>query len=294
MKNKKVLEKEIEVPEIAPAPDAQASLSELQPESPINLVETLREALNAPLAEDDDKITLVPAHKTTLSFKRDESGLLPNINYQYNEDGSINWRAMVDSKYLYVNKEAFTRRNEPIPTSVEGLKDSELIISLQGLKCLAALRGFKSVTYRPVTAGTEYSGVICRIDWIGNFETNMEVVAFEDGAGASLMNTSEMIQTYLLETACNRAFARAIRNFLRIGIVSKEELPPAEKPKAATNKISPSSLLSDLMKEKSKTFADVKEKLIKEGKSVWSKYNDWKDIPPDEAFQLIERFKNLR
>ena len=34
------------------------------------------------------------------SFERDENGLLKNVQYTFNEDGSIDWRAMVREEHL--------------------------------------------------------------------------------------------------------------------------------------------------------------------------------------------------
>lgn len=227
--------------------------------------------------------------------KRDENGLLVGANYKFNDDGSINWRAMIDKKNLYVNKEAFQRRGEIPPESVDGVKDSDLISNLLGLKELAAMRGYTSVSYRPITASAEYAAVVCKIDWIENFETEMKPVSFEDCACANLYNVSEMVQSYLLETATNRAFARTLRNFLKISIVSKEELPPAKRLVAAnSSKKSASLMLAELMKEKGRTFKEMQEKLIAEGVTEFQSYADFTDIPGDKAFQLMDRFKNLK
>ena len=56
-----------------------------------------------------------------MTYKRNELGLLEGVKYEYNEDGSINWRAMVASEHLYPNKGWFEMRNQPMPRSVEGL-----------------------------------------------------------------------------------------------------------------------------------------------------------------------------
>ncbi len=38
---------------------------------------------------------------------RKANGLLSNVEYVFNEDGSINWRAMVKAEHLYPNKDWF-------------------------------------------------------------------------------------------------------------------------------------------------------------------------------------------
>ena len=42
-------------------------------------------------------------------YKRNEHGLLENVDYTFKEDGSIDWRAMIKPEFLYPNKE-----NRPI------------------------------------------------------------------------------------------------------------------------------------------------------------------------------------
>ena len=227
--------------------------------------------------------------------KRNELGLLDGFEYKYHPDGLIAWRSIVDPKYLYPNRDNFIKRKEEVPTSIENLKDSDLVLALGGIKELSSIRGFTSVTYRPIVAGVDYAAVTCQIQWIGNYETDMIPVTFEECGSASIYNTSELVQSYLLEIACNRAYCRCVRNFLKINIVSDKELPPAKKPISKTNgKIDPANVLATLMKEKGRLFKEVKEKLLAEGDLEFQDFNDWNDIPGDKAFSLIDRFKNLK
>lgn len=227
--------------------------------------------------------------------KRDSNGLIEGVVYKYTEDGSIHWRAMINPKHLYVNAENFQRRGEVVPTSTEGVQDKDLISTLVGLRELADLRGKTSITYRPIVASSEYAAVVCQVAWVGNYETNMEPVVHEDCACATPYTTAELVQGYLLEMACNRALARAIRSFLKIGIVSKEELPPQKKKmNGSVSKLSPSTVLADYMKGKGRTFEETKKKLVAEGCKEFENYKDWADVPGDMAFNLLERFKNLK
>ena len=50
-----------------------------------------------------------------MNYKRNELGLLEGVNYEYNEDGSVNWRAMIAAEHLYPNKGWFEMRNQPMP-----------------------------------------------------------------------------------------------------------------------------------------------------------------------------------
>ena len=63
---------------------------------------------------------------TTNKYTRGKDGLLKSVKYEYNEDGSVNWRAMVDPKHLFPNKSWFEARNKAVPTSVDGLQDYQL------------------------------------------------------------------------------------------------------------------------------------------------------------------------
>ena len=68
-----------------------------------------------------------------MNYKRNEFGLLEGVNYEYNEDGSVNWRAMIAPEHLYPNKGWFEMRNQPMPQSIEGLTDNQLLIKLSGI-----------------------------------------------------------------------------------------------------------------------------------------------------------------
>ena len=51
-------------------------------------------------------------------WKRDQHGLLESVSYAFNEDGSVNWRAMINPEHLYPNKEHFEMRKMPVPESI--------------------------------------------------------------------------------------------------------------------------------------------------------------------------------
>ena len=80
-------------------------------------------------------------NKPPVIVKRNQYGLLEdkNVEYVFNEDGSINWRKMIKSEFLVANRD---RTDE---TDISKLEDHELIILLGGLKDLASIRGFTSV-----------------------------------------------------------------------------------------------------------------------------------------------------
>ncbi|SVE19519.1 uncharacterized protein METZ01_LOCUS472373, partial [marine metagenome] len=199
-----------------------------------------------------------------MSYKRNELGLLEGVKYEYSEDGSINWRAMVDPKHLYPNKGWFETRNQPMPYSVEGLEDNQLLIKLSGIKELAKLRGFDGVRYEVIKCEKDHVAVKCRIHWIPNFESGTYYslkqgdddyfnsrVSFEDIANATTDNTSSFAQKFLETIAANRAFVRCVRNFLNVHIVGADEIdssngtPPAVAQANNKEKFSPLNVLMD-------------------------------------------------
>ncbi len=232
-------------------------------------------------------------NKPPVVFKRNQYGLLEdkNIKYQFNDDGTVNWRKMIKPEFLVAN------RDRTAETDISKLEDHELIILLHGLKDLAHVRGYKSVTYKILEASPEYVCASCSIEWIGNYETeNNEVIIFEALADAGIKNTEGFSQMYLAAIAENRAFCRAVRNFLRINIVAKEECKNVKisKPSPSVNSASPDIMLSTLMKEKGINFEAIKAKMIKEAVEGAGKWNSVKDIPRLQMFTLMERIQKKK
>ena len=232
------------------------------------------------------------------TIKRNEHGLLEGIKYSYQDDGLIDWRKMVKNEHIVPN------RDNTSETDVTKLKDKDLIILLAGLKDVAQMRGIKSVKYDIVTASPEYVCMKCGITWSGNYETEGEDVYFEGTADAGLNNTEGFGQIYLAAIAENRAFCRAVRNFLKINIVAKEEIAPNKGKQASTTKVttpsamfssqssvsmSPDSFLLTILKENNITFEQVRNKLIEENNTDAKKWSSVKDIPRLTAFEIIDR-----
>ena len=152
------------------------------------------------------------------SYKRDENGLLENIQYEFNEDGSVDWRSMIKEEHLFPNKSWFELRKKDTQRSIEGLKDHQLLIKLSGIKELARLRGFTAVHFYTEKCEKDHVAVTCTIDFIENYETGKSV-SFQDMANATSENTSSFATKFLETIACNRAFVRCVRNFLNVHIV---------------------------------------------------------------------------
>ena len=236
---------------------------------------------------------------------RNAWGLIENIDYKTNEDGSINWRAMVKSEHLFPNRGWFESRKQQMPTSIEGLADNQLLIKLAGIKELAKLRGYTSVKYDVVKCEASYVSIKCGITWIPNYESEYESY-YEDIANATVNNTSDFAVKFLETIAANRAFVRAVRNFLNIYIVGSDEIDSSKKGTPSTfedeNDASlPSSqnMLQKIAKQNGyESFSDFQNYLREcwklntyrnEEVKTWSSYDD---IPAKEARILISMLEN--
>lgn len=238
-------------------------------------------------------------------FNRDGNGLLKNIQYEFNEDGSVNWRAMIKEEHLFPNKLWFQARNKDMPRSIDGLKDNQLLIKLSGIKELARLRGFSSVSYVMDKCEDDHVAVTCNTVFIPNYETGGEAVSFEDMANASTKNTSSFATKFLETIACNRSFVRCVRNFLNVHIVGDDEMDKSSlgsssssKPTQKSDPFSPTTTLKNRAKSilSADSFEDFKpfiKKMWQEKKEgVYQNSNvetwkDWDNISVKDAKILI-------
>ena len=253
---------------------------------------------------------------TTNKYSRGKDGLLKSVEYAYNEDGSVNWRAMVDPKHLFPNKSWFEARNKPLPKSIEGLQDNQLLIKLAGIKELAKLRGYNSVRYDVIKCEKDHVSIKCEISWIANFENPENesdfvpaTTRFEDIADATTDNTSSFATKFLETIAANRAFVRCVRNFLNVHIVGDDEIdksngtpqhPEAEDEVEPLKKLTPNGVLENLCQSKLKceSFNGFKDTL----REMWTldlyrneeakEWTSFDSIPAREARMLINIIKN--
>jgi hypothetical protein len=243
---------------------------------------------------NDDSSQTLPAdanciHIPPKIYGRNKYGLIENkdINYIYNDDGSINWRKMVKYEYLVPNRQKTQEQD------VSKLEDKDLLILLGGIKELAQIRGYSKVEYKVVAATENYFATSCRITWSPNYETGNKEIIFESLADATSNNTKSFARFFLAAIAENRAFVRCVRNFLKINIVSQEELGDVklidEEPQI--NQTSPHALLDKIMKEKNISLETLKSKLIKEKFENSENISNILDIPKTKIFELIERMK---
>jgi hypothetical protein len=233
---------------------------------------------------------LVPSCIPTKLFTRNEYGLIcdNSIKYIFNDDGTINWRKMIKPEFLVPNKQIFERKGLPIPTSVEGLTDGEVLILLGGIKELAQTRGYAGVEYKVETPNKDYVVAVCKITWIPNYESNNQHVVFSAIGDAHEGNTTSFGRQFLGPIAENRAFCRTVRNFLKIHIVSQEEMGGTSE--TIVEDVA-TVLLRETMLKFSISFEKIKEKLIKDGVENAEKFFNISDIPRFKQFELIERIK---
>lgn len=244
-------------------------------------------------------------------FRRDKRGLLKGVEYKFNEDGTVDWRAMIPEEFLYPNRGWFESQNKPVPSSAEGLDDHQLLVKLGGIKHIARLRGYRSVDYEFAPHSTpEHVAVKCTILFIENFETNSTQyscgdVQFSSLANATIANLSDFVAKFPETIAENRAFVRCVRNFLGINIVGDDEI---DKNKAyivgqedsPTNKTNvASSILEKIISKNAninnfEEFKSLLRSLFKTGEynpivpaRDIGNWNDFMDIPAPEVRNII-------
>jgi hypothetical protein len=253
---------------------------------------------NKAVKKQEDQET--SSEKAELGFVRNEKGLLEGKKYQFTDDGLVDWRKMIDSKFLVPNVSKFADNVDTKSLKVEDLEDSQLLILLGGIKNIANIRGYKKVKYKVFNCTPSYVAVSCKITWLPNFETSGQEVEFEALADAHLDNTKSFAKDFLMAIAENRAFVRAVRSFLRINIIGTDELgdskngstPPMEA--SAENSLSsshPLTVLKECMSKSGITFEKIKATILKEGNEEAEAWQSINDIPSKMIFSLIQRLK---
>ncbi len=158
-----------------------------------------------------------------------ETGLLANRTYSFRADGNVDWLAQVDRKWLFVPDQYKDRvikaQGKPIDECDLSLVNEKwLRVRQAGWNQLADLRGYRHLDYHSVTASDGKATMICLIEWIGNYETNMEPFACAGAASASALSVDKGFRPYLETFAENRAFARAVKRALQINAYSEDEI----------------------------------------------------------------------
>lgn len=227
-------------------------------------------------------------------MKRLENGLIEGVNYIRDEStGKINWLKMIPEEYLYINefkKEALEKRLGKTfgEIQISEVKDTEKIITLQGIRYLLDLRGYKECDIKVDACSQDYASATCRIKFIANEEENFEQI-YTGNASAHAGNTKDFYKNYLVEAASNRALCRAVRFFLKINIVSKDELSDSENFEdeiETSSNLLPYDMLNKKLKEMNKDLNWIN----KEFKSEW---DEIKNIPKAKVFEIMGKLKTL-
>jgi len=247
------------------------------------------------ISEKTEAVIINPNEAKPVSqFGRNDIGLLNNLVYKYNDDGTIDWKGMVKPEFLVPNKDKFPAGTDFSSIDVTQVDDGQLLILLGGIKDVACIRGFTAVDYDVITARQDYVAVKCNISWIPNYETSMQFVKFSALADAHFENTSGFGNKFLMAIAENRAFIRAVRNFLRINIVGQDEIDPKKKNEIieeSSQSTNPVSVLNKVMTEVGLNFDTIKLKLISEDDKDAKNWTSASDIPKKRIFEIIERIK---
>lgn len=228
-------------------------------------------------------------------YKRDENGLLIDITHVYNEDGSVDWRAMIPSEYIVVNQDRF--KGETVPEDISQLDDRDLLILLGGIKEVAKLRGLITRKTRVVESGPTRAVAECDLVFIANYESNGLPYEYSDVASATTENTNGFGQQFLETIAANRAFVRAVRNALRIDIVGSDEVNSSSGSHTEVETVKGSGKPWKILEEKAalrgvKTIDRLKELLL--GKQIdgfdhqtIQSWESWDDIPNNYVWKLM-------
>ncbi len=257
---------------------------------------------NMALVESGNVKSITPP--APLSFNA--RGLRNGINYIYDELGFVDWKLMIEPQYVVPNRFNFEERREAIPSSAEGLDDKDKLVLLWGFKRLAQIRGIRSVKFNPLTVTNDFVSLECEICWKGNFETDFQDFCFPGTADAHHGNTFSFAKEYLTAIAENRSFIRAVRNSLNIPILGKDEIGPNGKKFDAPSTVSSASdssseerglsptspyfLLIKNLKDKGKTFEQLKEKLVKDGNTAAATWTKVTDIPLELALDVLGKY----
>lgn len=257
----------------------------------------------------------------TVSLKRDEEGLLEGVEYIKNDQGYIDWRRMINPDHIVLNRQRkdeiekeygkpFSDIEKIFNEDETQIDDKFKLILLAGFKELARLRGYTSVEYPFTVAHPEFVSTRCRINWIGNYETNGEKSSFEDGADAHFNNTFSWYGNYLTTAATNRAFVRAVRNFLGVHIVGSDEIGPngerTDRGSEQTTTVNPyeetisrlSSKKGDAVRvaaeELGITFEELKQKCVSQKMKGAEEWISFSDITGNNALVILNALEKKK
>jgi hypothetical protein len=237
----------------------------------------------------EETVELTPSQM----LERNECGLLTHLKYEFDDLGFVNYRKLIPAEFLVPNRQIFIKKDLPVPRTIDGLDDKEILVLLAGWRWLARVRGFKSIEHQILECNPESVVVKTTVCWRGNYETNNEDICFSALATASVLNTASFAQQYLAEIAENRGFSRAVRGFCNISLVGFDEINPEgdkNSPAIETEPNKPHGVLQRKLEERGKTFEKFKSEYVKRNPEAaeWQSIND---IPLKEVWDILEAIK---
>jgi hypothetical protein len=182
------------------------------------------------MSQQTTQVTPPESANKPVSYRRDSgTGLIIGKEYKYTPEGRIDYRAMVDRRFLYIASEYEERvvKQQGKPLAEVDLllvKDDWLRIRVGGLNQLAHLRGVRSCTYPILECRDGFAAAVCQIEFIPNVETGMMPETWSGTASANLKSVDRQFTPYLETFAENRAFSRCIKRALQINILSDIEV----------------------------------------------------------------------
>lgn len=244
---------------------------------------------------------------------RNDYGLYEHIDYKFTKFGFVDWKAMISPEHIVLNRENFLRKDSPI--DISSLSEEELnilkekadekdkLIKLSGYRELAQIRGYSSIsTECKFVPEIKAIQATCFIDWVPNYEQNYKEVRTCGVADASYDNTSFDMSKYLSCIAENRAFVRAVRNFLQINIAGQDELKSetvedfAAKNQASLTLSGPQGALDKKLKDKKRGFNELVQFALSKypdkvmGADLW---NSVRDMQSSDATFLLGKFEEF-
>lgn len=242
-------------------------------------------------------------------LKRNQYGLYDNIKYSFKTNGFVDWRNMISSEHIVLNRENLLKRENPIDIDtlseeeLETLKqkayDKDILIKLSGYKELAQLRGFTELlTTVEYFADSNLAKANCIIKWVGNYETDGLPVTSNGNADACPENTNGFASKFLIAIAENRAIIRAIRGFLQIHIAGQDELknetPSDFRESGPVLLLSgPQGAIAKKLKDSKRTLAELVQFILTKyeysvsSPEIWNKVQD---IPAADATFILDKF----
>ena len=267
--------------------------------------------------EENTQEEVVTAKKKRGPKTEDSSklGLVDGIEYFYKEDGRrIDWYKMLKTyfkEHIIFNEKEFPKGTDFTKLNIEDFPDNKLLVKLRGWEELADLRGYISIDYQAYAATRGFVSLKCTIEWEPNFETKGLVKKVSENADAHPDTLKGLAANFPTAIAGNRAFGRAVRKFLKIPILSQDEidkngnsLVEAEESNVVSSSQGVKDLagtLTEAMKKCGVTFEQVKASYIKKGSAedatpekvvMKTKAENWESITdilssPNDTIQVI-------